>query len=128
MIVLPFPSHDRSGVSSASGIRYLFPGYAQAAAVSSEYRFAWPHASPSIISKIRVQHGFPQGNGNTITYTLRVNGSNTALSVDLASNNAGAVGTGSVAVSEGETISVQVNKLSSVGTSPNNVTVTLYYE
>lgn len=72
-----------------------------------------------------VRHGNPDGNGNPITYTVRINGAIVPLSVVLASTGSQASNlVDSVAVAQGDNIDIVISKLSGgVGNSPDGVTV-----
>jgi hypothetical protein len=71
-----------------------------------------------------VRHGNPDGNGNDITYTVRVNGVATSLTVTLASTGTQASNLVDVVVlAEGDNIDVEITKLAGIGNSPDGVTL-----
>jgi len=75
------------------------------------------------IRNLYVRHGNPDGNGNDIVYTVRVNGAPTSLTVTMASTDSQASNTtDSVAVLEGQNIDIEVTKAASVGNAPDAVT------
>jgi hypothetical protein len=75
-----------------------------------------------------VRHNAVAGNGNTIVYTLRVNGVASALSVTLAStSSSGADAVSTVAIATGDRIDIAVTKAAGVGASPNNITATVEF-
>jgi hypothetical protein len=77
------------------------------------------------IRNMYVRHGNPDGNGNNVTYTMRVNGSTTLLSVTIASTGSQASDvTNDVAVTAGDNIDLEVTKGANIGNSPDGVTVT----
>ncbi len=74
------------------------------------------------ISSLFVRQGNPSGNGNDITYTIRVNGVATAVTVTMASTDSQASDTAnSVAVSEGDTVDIEITKAGNIGNSPDGV-------
>lgn len=80
------------------------------------------------IRNLYVRQGNPDGNGNDITYTVRVNGAPTAVTVTMASTDSQASDTtNSVAVSEGDNIDIEVTKAASVGNSPDAVTAQVLF-
>ena len=73
-----------------------------------------------------VRHNHPDGNGNNITYTLRVNSVATALSVTMASTASdGSDLSNSVSVSQGDLLDVRVTKPSYISDSPDRIVVTV---
>jgi hypothetical protein len=75
-----------------------------------------------------VRHGNPDGNGNDITYTIRVNGSATSVTVTLASTaSQDSDLTNTAAVVGGDNIDLEITKGAGIGNSPDGVTVTVEY-
>lgn len=80
------------------------------------------------LRNLYVRHGNPDGNGNDITYTVRINGAPTVLTVTMASTDSQASDTtNSVAVSEGDTIDIEITKAASVGNPPDGVTAQVLF-
>ncbi len=80
------------------------------------------------LRNLYVRHGNPDGNGNDIAYTVRVNGVPTSLTVTMASTDSQASDiTNSVAVSEGDNIDIEVTKAASVGNAPDAVTAQVLF-
>ncbi len=80
------------------------------------------------ISNFYVRHGNPDGNGNDIVYTVRINGVSTALTVTLASTGSQASDTvNSVAVAAGDNVDVVVEKAANVGNSPDSITAQMEF-
>lgn len=113
---------DNSVVATTT-TRYLTPYYHDAEAQTSPIQFRVPRAG--LFRNLRVRHNSPNGNGNAIVYTLRVEGIASALSVSLASTAAdGSDLVNSVSVANGNRIDIEVTKALAVGTSPNDITAT----
>lgn len=100
--------------------RYLYPWYSDLIAEVGELGFIAPRSGE--LSNFNVYQNIPEGNGNTITYRIRVAGITTALRVDLASTNFyGIDTTNTVPVIAGDLVSVLVSKSLGIGKSPRNV-------
>lgn len=115
-----------SGVNSGNNQRFMTPGIDfNDGAGTNEGNLVLPITRDGYFQRMRVRHNDPNGNGNNIVYTLRVNGSNSALSVTLASDSTVSSNNGTrVAVSTGDTVSIGVTKpQGGVNNSPNNVNV-----
>jgi hypothetical protein len=112
-------------VGSTTTTRYLYPGYDDDLAQTVVVSMVAPYAGT--LRDFFVRHNSADGNGNSIVYTVRVNGVASAVSVTLAS---GAIGQASdlanaVAVAAGDLIDIEVTKAASVGNSPDDVTATI---
>lgn len=77
-----------------------------------------------VLRNLFVRHGNPDGNGSNITYTVRVNGAPTPLSVTLPSTQDQESNLAiEVPVVRGVNIGLIVTKVSGIGNSPDGVTV-----
>ena len=115
-----------NGVNSSNTQRFMSPGIDfNDGAGTNEGNLVLPITRDGYFQRMRVRHNDPNGNGNNIVYTLRVNGSDSALSVTLASDSTVSSNNGTrVSVSTGDTISIGVTKpQGGVNNSPNNVNV-----
>lgn len=93
--------------------------------MAKAFEVGWRAPRAGTLSNLHVLHTTPGGNGNTITYTLRVAGVDTAAVVPLASSSSnGADTTNSAAVAAGDLVSIRVTKAASVGASPRGIVVT----
>lgn len=110
-----------TNVSSTSTTRYLTPGFdGTNVAGTSAIQYKSPVAGTA--KNLYIVHNNPAGNGGTITYTLRINGVATALTVGVPSTSASGVdNVHTVAIAVGDLIDIQVTKAGSIGTSPTNV-------
>jgi len=114
-------------VTATTTTRYLPPGYAGGTDVPiNPVALRVPRAG--VLRQLYLRHNQTAGNGNSIVYTVRVNGVASALSVSLASTSQnGADTSNSIAVAAGDYIDIEVTKASSVGTSPAAIVATLEY-
>ncbi len=74
-----------------------------------------------------VLHGDPAGNGEDIVYTLQKNGVDESLSVTIASTGtieSSAILPTPISYNRGDTYSLKVTKVLSIGASPNLIEVT----
>jgi len=109
-----------NGVSSTTTTRYLHPWYEDSLAPTTVIQ--WRVIANGTISLMRVRHNTTAGNGNNIVYTLRVNGTASALTVSIPSTTADASDlTHSVTVAAGDLVDIEVTKAASVGTSPSDI-------
>ena len=84
-------------------------------------------ARAGTLSSLRVNHGLT-GTGGNITYTLRVNGVDTAVACTLTAGSATASNlSDSVSVAAGSSIDLRVTKASSLTLSPQEVVVTVEF-
>ncbi len=76
------------------------------------------------IGRLYVRHGNPDGNGNDVTYTVRVNGVTTAIAVTLASTDGQASNlVDNVVVVTGDNVDIEISKPGGgIGNSPDGVT------
>lgn len=80
------------------------------------------------IRNMYVRHGNPDGNGNDITYTMRLNGVATSLTVTIASTGSQASDvSNTVSVTAGDNVDLEITKAANIGNSPDGVTVTAEY-
>jgi len=113
-----------NSVSSTTTTRYMTPGFEDGLATTAAIQFRVPFASTA--RKMRVRQNSPAGNGNNVVYTLRVNGSASALAVTIASTGTDADDlTNEVTLAAGDIIDIEVTKASSTGSAPNQVMVSL---
>jgi hypothetical protein len=113
-------------LGSSSTTRYLYPGYSDQIAEVRETRIRLPRAGS--LQRLRVVHNIPAGNGNVISYIVRIGGADTPLRVDLTSTTlTGEDITNVVPVADGAYISVKANKTTGIGASPRNVTITVEF-
>lgn len=111
-------------VGSSTTIRYLYPGYSDRFAEVNEIGLRSP--TTGILKNLYIAQNDPKGNGNNITYTVRVAGVDSAIVAVVPSTTInGSDTTNSVAVSEGDLVSIKVTKASGVGQSPRNVVATV---
>jgi hypothetical protein len=84
---------------------------------------------PGVFDNFRVRHNDPDGNGNTITYTLRIASTATSLAVSLASTGTTAADLAdTVVIGVGEhLIDVEITKGATITTSPGNVIATVRF-
>lgn len=110
-------------LASTTATRYLAPFVDDAMAPVVEV--GWRAPRSGTLRDLYVRHGTPLGNGNIITYTLRVAGVDSTVLVALASTGgAGQDTTNSVSVNAGDLVSIKVTKASGVGASPRDIVVT----
>jgi hypothetical protein len=113
-----------SSVQSTTVTRYLSPSFESSAAGTVQIQFRIPYACT--LKNMYVRHTTGAGNGNTIVYTLAVNGVASTLTASIAStaNDANDL-VHTVAVAQGDLLSIIVTKALVVGTSPSDIVVTL---
>jgi len=110
-------------VAATAGPRYLAPWSSDTLAQKIETGIRVPRGGT--LRDLRVAHGRPAGNGGAITYTVRVNGWDSALIVAVASSNPLGTDTAhSAIVAAGDVITIRVDK-SAIGESPRDVLATL---
>jgi len=121
-----FAVFGNNGISSTTTTRYLSPGYDNVLAQLTPPAYISP--IKQIARNMYVQHNTPGGNGLPIVYTLRVNGVATSLSVSIASTDTVAsnlVDTANIEI--GDIIDIEVTKANSIGSSPDDILLTLGY-
>lgn len=110
-------------LGSSITVRFLTPWYSDQLAEVRETELLVPRQGT--LKNLHVRHNVPDGNGQLITYTIRVNGSDTALSVILASTASEAMNlVDTIAVNAGDQISIKVDKVADVLRSPRNIVAT----
>ena len=103
-----------NSVASSTATRYLDPGFEARTAPLSPIQVRAPRTGT--IQNMYVVHNSPGGTGATITYTLRVAGVASALSVGLASTaTSGADTVSTVAVTAGDLLDIEVTKVAAAG-------------
>lgn len=102
--------------------RFIAPGMALALEVTTEIQVAV--VRPGVLRELRLDQVAGTGAGNT-TYTVRVNGGDTALTMQVAHTATSGSGTGSIAVVAGDLISIKTTKSALPATSPTMIGVTL---
>ena len=112
-----------SEVGSSTTVRYLFPSYVDHPAETSQTNFRVTRAG--FLRNLFVVHNIGAGNGNDITYTVRVNDGDTALSVMVSSlvvvgSNLSAL----IEVVSGDAVDIEITKAADVGSSPGDVVAT----
>lgn len=107
-------------VGSSPTTRYLFPDYDASLAQTTSVPVPMPR--PGTLLNFFLVHTIPRGNGTLITYTVRVNGIPTALSVVLASTAPmGFDLVSAIPVNTGDFVDVEVTKPISCASSPRDV-------
>lgn len=110
-------------VGSSVTPRYLTPGYDDVLAPVEDAIVQFRTNRAGTLQNLRVRQNAPDGNGNPITYTVRVNGVPTLIQATLlstASDGSDLVNT--VLVAPGSLVDVEVTKALTVGSSPRRVT------
>lgn len=117
-------SWGNDNVASTTATRYMSPGYEST--VAGTVAPSYPITRSVTAQRLFVKHGTPSGNGEPIVYTVRKNGTPTALSVSLASTGStGSDTTHSVAFAAGDAIDIEITKASGIVASPSQVTAAL---
>lgn len=115
-----------NSVGSTTTTRYLTPSYEESLSQTIAIQFRVPRAGT--FRNMRVRHNDAGGNGNSIVYTLRVNGAASALSVSLASTSAdGSDLASTVAVAAGDLVDIEVTKAASVGSGLFDITCSVEF-
>lgn len=113
-------------IAATTTTRYLTPGYDDTQAQTSAIQLK--ASRDGTIRNMRVLQNIPHGNGNSIVYTLRVNGVASALSVSMASTDSdGSDLVNSVAVAAGDNLDIEVTKAAGIGTTPDDIVLTVEY-
>lgn len=109
-----------NGVTATTTTRYLYPGFGDTAAQTTVVQRRIQRAGA--LSSLYILHNGPAGNGNDIVYTVRKNGTPTALTVTMASTDStGEDTSNSVSVAAGDLIDIEVTKAASIVTSPTDI-------
>ena len=115
------------GAESLAGTittRYLQPSYSSDAAptTAAKVQIKIPAGITSFDAvRMTIFHNYPAGNGNDIVYTLRINGTPTALAVTLASTGVSAEATATVAISADDLLDIEITKALGVGAGPSGI-------
>lgn len=113
-----------ASVSSTVTARYLTPGYEDDVAPIAAIQYRAPFAAA--ISDLYIRQNTGAGNGGDIVYTLRVNGSPSALTATVASTaNDGNDVTHTATVAVGDLIDIEVTKAVDVAASPTEIVASL---
>jgi hypothetical protein len=84
-------------------------------------------ARAGTLSNMRVNQ-ILTGTGGNITYTVRINGVDTALSVTMTAGTAVASNlVNAVSVAAGDTVDVRVTKASTISLSPSDIVLTMEF-
>jgi hypothetical protein len=114
-------------VGSSTTTRYLFPAYSDSIAQTSVVQFRSSRAGT--MKNMRVRHNKAAGNGNSIVYTVRINGTPSSLSVSMASTaNDGSDLVNTAAVAAGDLVDVEITKASAVGQAPSDVAASVEFD
>lgn len=109
-------------VGSTTTARYLTPGYDSVLAPVQDAIVQFRSNRAGTLQSLRVRQNVPDGNGNPIDYTVRVNGIPTAITASLLSTDTdGADLVNTVVIAAGALIDIEVTKGAAVGTSPHQV-------
>ena len=115
-----------ASVSQTVATRFLYPGFSNNLAQTALIQVA--AIRDGTLRNMEVHVAEPDGNGNEVVYTLRVNEVPTDLSVGLASTGSqGANTTARVEVKKGNRLDLQVTKAQSIGNDPEEVVVSMEY-
>jgi hypothetical protein len=100
---------------STTATRYLTAGCSSKTAPDTD-DYAVPAPLAGLIRDLVVEHNTPAGNGNPVVYTVLINGVASALTVSVASTTAsGSDFVTTVAVAQGDLISLRATKAASIG-------------
>lgn len=98
-----------SSVANSTATRYLDPGFENRIAPLAPIQLRAPRAGT--VRNLYIEHNNPGGSGATITYTVRVNGAPSILTIGVASTSIGGADTvNSVVVAAGDRIDIEVTK------------------
>jgi hypothetical protein len=112
-------------ITAAADMRYLSPGSDGTASLTNVEQIPLPRAGT--LRRLFARHNSAGGNGNSVVYTVLVNGVATVLTVTLAT---GAIGQASdlvntVAVAQGDRISLRASKAGVIAGGDINVQATV---
>ena len=114
-----------ANVGTSTTARYLAPGYTPNGASVTRMAFRVPRAGT--LQNLRVRHN-AVGVGGTITYTVRINGVNSTLTVaPLASSVGGSDTSHTPSVAADDLLEIYVTKGASITTSPGDVTAAVEF-
>lgn len=115
---------DSIGTSTTT--RYLPPWFDDGMAPTVEIQWAMPR--PGTLQRMRVRHRAGAGNGGLIDYVARRNGADTLLKVSIISTaTAGDNLVEAQTYAAGDLFSLAVQKAASIGSSPQDITVSFEY-
>lgn len=103
-------------VGSDATVRYLDPGYGNSStSATAAISVISPRAGT--LRNMFVRHHGLTNSPNTVTYTVQINGVDTTLTTALAANSAGVASNvvNTVAVAQGDRITIKVTKSGSIG-------------
>lgn len=114
-----------SNVNAAADTRYLAPGYASAAAGTAPLEMVMPRTGT--FGRISARHNAAVGNGSSVEYILRVNDTDTALRVTVATGglNTASFDGEQVTVALGDRVSLKAVKAAGIGNGAVEAMVTL---
>lgn len=113
-------------IAATTVVRYMSPGFGDAVASTSPVQYRIPF---DVVAKhMYVRQNAPAGNGAPAVYTLTVNGVDTPLAVSIPSTSLdGSMTTSQVLIGAGDLIGMKVTKGASLGTSPGDIIVTIWF-
>ena len=115
-----------ASVGSSTTTRFLFPGNANGAALTATFGISAPRNG--LLRSMIVLQNVPAGNGNSIVYTLTINGTPQLLTVSMASTAAfGFDLVNTAAVVAGDVLSLVVTKAAGIVTSPTQIVVSMEF-
>jgi hypothetical protein len=114
-------------IGSSPTTRYLVPGWDALLAPTAMRNYRVARAGT--LSEMRVHHNAPGGNGNTVTYTLTVNGAPTALTVSMLSTAPdGTDLANSIATVAGDLLGIEVTKGAAIGSGSLRAAVSVRFD
>jgi hypothetical protein len=114
-------------IAAAADTRYLTPGRGATASTTDTRQMPSPRAGT--LRNLYVRHNSAAGNGNSVVYTVMINGVATGITVTLASAAAGQASdlVNTAAVVQGDRISLRATKALSIGAGGQDVQVGLEF-
>lgn len=114
-------------IGAAADSQFLRPGFGATSSPTDDFQMPIPFVGASSVRCLFVRHNLANGNGENVVYTVFVNGVATALTVTLRAGVVGQVSdmVNSVAVVQGDRVSVQATKPLAIGAGTMSVTVSL---
>jgi hypothetical protein len=117
-----------NNINSAADTRVMTPGFLDGLVNTNTPRgFVAPRAG--MLRNLFARHNIAAGNGNAVTYTIRLNGVATALTVNLATAAIGSAGNtvNTVAVAQGDLIELLTIKAVAIGSGVLDAMVTCQF-
>lgn len=113
-------------VGSDTAARFLDPGYG-AGATSTTAAISVISPRAGTLRNLFVRHHGATTSANIVTYTAQINGVDTQLKVSLAANSGGTMSdvVNTVAVAQGDRITIKVTKSASIGTGALKVVASM---